>query len=830
MTEIGNEALNHYHETLLASEKAKAYLRERGLYSDEAIKHFRLGYCDGSFSPTLPDRQLVAGRKVRGELASMGLLDDRGHEKFRPCIVFPITDEHGRLVQAYGRKTSKTLKSKRYHEYLNDRRDVLWNLDDIRHNHEVIVCEGLTDALSFWIKGYRNVTAVFGPDAFTETHVETLVSLGVKRVYLAFDNDDAGNTGAKVAANLLQHHGLVPLRLVFPRGMDANRYAMKANLDDVIGRAETMADTTTVEPEPVSNPVVLQPEEKPVVATRPEPATRDQPQAKDAEKPQKVTEKGPVKIKGEEIFVTFDERVYRVRGLFRNLSVDSLKVNLRVSRGDLIFVDNLELYSSRQRQSFINQAALELGFNEAAIKRDLGRLIIELEKIQDGKIAQTLDVYEMTPDERQAALEFLRDPGLVKRIAADLDHSGLVGEEPNKLVGYLSMVSRKLAKPLAILIQSTSAAGKSSLLETLLSFIPVEDRLKYSSITPQSLYYMAEKGVKHKVLAVAEGEGAAKASYSLKLLQSEGELVISSTGGDSNGLASKEYRVEGPVMIAMTTTAVDIDEELLNRCIVLTVDETRQQTRAIHDIQRQNQTLDGVLSRKRFEATLDLHRNAQRLLRPVFVVNPYAPYLTFLDEKTRLRRDHIKYLSLIQAVAFLHQYQRPIHMKQVDGQVLEYIEVTVDDIKLANQLAHHVLGVTLDELPPHTRRLLEVIHRMVTEKCKEMDIPRGEYRFTRRDLRDYSQWGDTQLKVHLKRLVEHEYLTLTVQKRKHLYECLYNGEGQDSKPFLMGLVDTARLERSAFKHKRSESKPERSGNGRPVVGDVSADSRQAVSA
>lgn len=130
MTEIGHEALNHYHELLLSSDKAKSYLQGRGLYSDEAIKHFRLGYCDGSFSPTLPGRQLLASRKVRGEHTSMGLLVDRGHEKFRPCIVFPISDEHGRLVQTSGRKTSKTLKSKRYHDFRYDRCDLLWNLDE----------------------------------------------------------------------------------------------------------------------------------------------------------------------------------------------------------------------------------------------------------------------------------------------------------------------------------------------------------------------------------------------------------------------------------------------------------------------------------------------------------------------------------------------------------------------------------------------------------------------------------------------------------------------------------------------------------------------------
>ena len=54
-----------------------------------------------------------------------------------------------------------------------------------------------------------------------------------------------------------------------------------------------------------------------------------------------------------------------------------------------------------------------------------------------------------------------------------------------------------------------------------------------------------------------------------------------------------------------------------------------------------------------------LHRNAQRLLEPLPVVNPFADALTFLDDKTRTRRDHVKYLTLIRAIALLHQHQRP---------------------------------------------------------------------------------------------------------------------------------------------------------------------------
>jgi hypothetical protein len=117
-------------------------------------------------------------------------------------------------------------------------------------------------------------------------------------------------------------------------------------------------------------------------------------------------------------------------------------------------------------------------------------------------------------------------------------------------------------------------------------------------MTGQSLFYMGETDLKHKILAIVEEEGAQRATYALKLLQSEGALTIASTGKDASTgrLVTEEYRVEGPVMIFLTTTAIKIDEELLNRCIVLSVDENREQTRAIHQFQRRRQTLAGLLA------------------------------------------------------------------------------------------------------------------------------------------------------------------------------------------------------------------------------------------
>jgi len=305
-------------------------------------------------------------------------------------------------------------------------------------------------------------------------------------------------------------------------------------------------------------------------------------------------------------------RSYRVRGVARALSAEALKVTLRLAAGDRLYLDTLDLYQARGRAGFAKGAAIELGVAEDVIAADLSALVLALEPIQEQAIRGALapdttsDALVLSEADEAAGLALLRDPELCARIVRDVEAIGVVGEATNALVGYLAMVSRKLDKPLAILIQSTSAAGKSTLMDALLSLMPEPERVHYSAMTGQSLFYLGEGDLKHKILAIAEEEGVRQAAYALKLLQSQGELTIASTGKDpaTGKLVTAEYRVEGPVMLCLTTTAIDIDEELLNRCLVLTINESREQTAAIQARQRASRTLEGLLARSRGEAII----------------------------------------------------------------------------------------------------------------------------------------------------------------------------------------------------------------------------------
>jgi hypothetical protein len=814
----------------------------------EAVDHFKLGYANRTLGLRLPDKRRSAGEAIRTRLEKIGIYRESGHEHFNGSLIVPVLDEGGNVTEIYGRKLLDNLRAGTpKHLYLPGPHAGVWNIEALIASKEIILCEALIDALTFWCAGYRNVTSSYGIEGFTDDHLAAFKQHGTQRILIAYDRDEAGERGAQKVAEQLMQAGIECFRIQFPKGMDANEYALKVtpashSLGLVIRKAvwlgkgaapstpvpQLTATSQSAEVIPLAAAVPENLPAAPVIESHTLPASPMPEQAREV----------PLSIKDNEINLTLgegkDARRYRIRGLAKNLAVDVLKINLLAGVGDFFHVDTLDLYSMKQRQGYIAHAAIELQIEAGILKADLGRVLLALEQVQDNNIAQTMQpepVPQMDADEQRAALELLTSPDLTSRILSDFAACGLVGEETNKLVAYLATVSRKLDKPLGIVIQSSSAAGKSSLMDAVLAFVPEEDKVKYSAMTGQSLFYMGETNLKNKALAIVEEEGASRASYALKLLQSEGELTIASTGKDpvSGNLITQQYRVEGPVALLVTTTARDIDEELMNRCLVLSVDEGREQTRAIHQLQRDKRTLQGLIARREKESLITLQQNAQRLLKPLAILNPYAQYLTFPDQTTRLRRDHEKYLTLIDTIAFLHQHQREVKTAQRGQQVIEYIEVSLTDIELANRIAHEVLGRSLDELPPQTRRLLKLIDGYVVAECARQNINRSDFRFSRRSLREAINWGDTQLRVHLERLLELEYVVARREGAggKFTYELAYMVDGETHAQ-VAGILEVDALKTLIHDATMSKSRgqpPEVAGRSRGDSAPVAAMSR-----
>jgi DNA primase len=828
-----NQAVGYYHERLRAAPEALAYLASRGLEHLGLVEHFRLGVADRTLGLRLPDSNRKAGADIRSRLQKLGLYRESGHEHFNGSLVVPVFDEAGDVVEVYGRKLLDNLRAGTpKHLYLPAREGRgrgVFNVAALKESKEIILCEALIDALTFWCAGYRNVTSAYGIEGFTQEHVEAFKRHGTQRVLIAYDRDDAGERGALKVAQALMAEGIECLRIQFPKGMDANEYAGKVQPAEKslgllirkavwLGKGESQSEAqgeaeaeTPARPAPIGVEIPAKAVEPPTVQAAPSLAAKKD-ELLDAARAEPKAE-----IDGDVLRLACGARTWQVRGVPKAHPGASLKLNVRVQACEAegsglaaLHVDSVDLYSARSRAVFAAQAAAELGGRnqedlQREIGRELGRVLLAVEQAIEGREAQAKAPKQVAPTmseaEQEAALAWLRAPDLLGRIAADFDACGLVGEATNKLTAYLACVSRLLASPLAVVVQSSSAAGKTSLMDAVLAFMPQESRIRYSAMTGQSLYYMGQTDLKHRILALAEEEGAARASYALKLLQSDGELTMAATGKDptSGNLVTQEYHVEGPVMLMLTTTAIEIDEELMNRCLVLTVDEGSEQTRAIHARQRERRTLSGLMAREGKQGIQQLHQQAQRLLRPLAVVNPFAEQLSFHAQHARARRDHEKYLTLIDTVALLHQHQRPIRRAVCGDRSIEYIEVTREDIEAAHAIAHEVLGRSLDELPPVTRKLLCVLSDYVAERARVQRAPRDEVRFTRRELREACGWGDTQLRLHLERLAE---LELLGSERggpggQLRYTLKHEATGDASRTRLCGLVDPGQLDEPA---------------------------------
>ncbi len=779
------KVVNHYHACLLENVTVQAYLKKRGLDHPELINTFKLGFSDRSLGKLLSPRHLQQGKDERESLKKNGLCLESGMERFSGSLVVPVINK-GKVFEIYGRKVGNKLnKDAARHLYLPGKHEGIWNLEGIQNQTEIILCESLIDAMTLWANGFKNVTTSYGVNGFTE-ELHDFIRNNIKTVFIAYDRDEGGNKAAHALIEKFTVDNVKALQLGFPPEMDINEWAQayqesEESFADMFNECLLSARASTPYFLAADSSLVAQKVEEALVTSRVLGVARE----------------------NDDLHIDLGQRHYRVRGLEKNKHREQLKINLMLRHGDNFFIDALDLYQSKQRQQFIKQAVVECGVDEGILKADLGKLLLTLEHEQENhlKAGAKEKPVELSKDETDSALLLLKDPDLLNRIVNDFGLCGVVGEATNALVGYLAATSRKLEKPLAVMIQSTSAAGKSSLMDAVLNFMPSEERMQYSAMTGQALYYLGETNLKHKILAIAEEEGASNASYALKLLQSEGEITIASTSKDesSGDLQTKEYTVEGPVMLFLTTTAIDVDEELLNRCLVITVNESQPQTNAIHDQQRFNDTIEGLLAKEHKQDVLTCHHNAQRLLKSVHVVNPFAKQLTFLSHQTRSRRDHQKYLTLIKSVTLLHQYQREMKTITHNEKVIEYIEVALSDIEIANELAHEVLGRTLDELPPQTRTLLTRIQTMVGEACKADNVEQTTYRFSRRDVRVYTGWGETQVRVHMQRLVDMEYVLTHRGSRGHSYEyelLFDDAQGMDA-PHVNGLLDVSVLRKQS---------------------------------
>jgi DNA-binding transcriptional ArsR family regulator len=710
-TAVLSRVVEHYHRTFCEREDAQTYLAKRGLVDRDLLRALKVGYADGSLLKVIPK-----DGEVREQLVSLGVITPEGRELLGGCVVVPIPDPvTGQWTNLYGRG----MRAARHCYLPGPLRGVL-NFQAARLSPEVILTESILDALSFHQVGVSIAIPIYGVNGFTPDHLDLLKREGVKRVILALDNDDAGRKGTDALKGKLGAAGITVAALFFPEGIkDANELLVSRNGDAgqvfraLLDAAVSAPPEAPPSPEPVSTP-----------------PSRE--------------EKAGLQLVREG--VTYHTRVH-------SLLLGRLRATVKATRGEAFHVDTIDLYASRSRAEFARRAAKALGVEGEAVEAALLALVVEAEKTAEApKSEGEASVAVMSEAERSEALAFLKRGDLLDQAARDIDALGYVGEETNKRLLYLVAVSRKLEDPLSAIVLSQSGAGKSGLTEVIERLCPPEDVVLLTRLTPQSLYYTEPGFLDRKLVIVEERYGSMEADYSIRVLQSRKKLIAAAPVKDpqTGNMRTKVFTVEARAAFIEATTASSVNHENATRCFELQMDETEEQTRRIHERQRLLRTGRGLQLRKEAEAITRRHWNAQRLLEPLPVVIPFADRLSFPSSWMRTRRDHARFLNLIEVVAFLHQHQRE---RSREGAIV----ASLADYEAAYGLAGDVLRETLSDLKRPLREALQRIQGLAGK---------GEGAVSRREVREALGIPDSTVRRWLSELVELEYLAVAEEGRQ----------------------------------------------------------------
>ena len=723
------QIITHYQNQLGKDKQAQEYLKSRGLFNPEIINTFGIGFCTGGIKRLLPQNE-----DLLSSLQEKGLFNANLNESFYTCLTFPLYNQQNEPVGMYGRGIHNSA-----HKYLKGGHKGVFNWQALKVYREIIITESIIDALSLYVLGFKNVIPLYGTNGLSSAHVEVLKQYNPEKIIFLLDNDEAAAQSLLPKGEIIQK--LKPLDIpLFKADLpkSINDKPCKDINDFLINKGTNLEIKKIVEAS-----VSLLP----------------------SKKAGQLTEK----MKEGELIPTNENEAlycapstkctYTLKGL-QTIGKQSMRLVIGIKHQGNYHTDRIDLYSFKARKSFARVVEKDLGLNIIHCEKDLLDLLSALEtyiETIDQQATETTTPDKILTDrEKQEAKILLQNPSLLQKISDDLTQTGYAGETKNKKLTYLVATSRKLDSPLSCMIRSQSGAGKSQLMEKVASFIPEEDLLLFSRISTQSLFYMPKDALVHKLVIIDERNGSEASEYAIRTLQSQHKLTQAVVMKDpSTGKQRTQmFEIFGPIAYMDSSTQTEINPENENRCFVIFLGENQDQTNLVLSAQRKSRMVSGWQQKQNKEALQTLHKNAQRMLRPLKVIIPYADKITFPDKWVRVRRDQERFLSLIEASAFLHQYQRPIKSCELG----EYIEATIDDYAIAYDLSRDILQSSLSDLSKMASNVYHTIKTNIEAMALDEKLSVERVSFTQKDVRGWTSLSLQIVKRAMKELFQLEYI------------------------------------------------------------------------
>jgi DNA primase len=744
--ELEKEALmgkvfTYFKRALPLTRKALEYLQGRGIDPERQ----EIGYNSGGLHGESKNHHMVAS------MEKYGLLKPRpakGHSVWaKDCIIFPLRNSEHKVVSLYGR--SLTNDSDQRHFYLTGREGLYPGYPKAATTRLILV-ESIIDAVSILQQHELTIQyellALYGTNGLTDEHCRAIGALKhLEEIIFMLNGDEAGK--AATAKHGVTLHTLLPTvkltTVAVPDGEDVN--SLLQTHDD----PRVLADVIGARTEFSFSPAPTQPELPQTTAPAALP----------------MTEVRLITANPELLVYDNGELLITVLGGIKLTGLDRMRVTLKVehkARQLLPVRHNLDLYNHPHTEQLINKIAESLDIPTHRATQTIATLTSELESYRAKRMEalqpRAEERLQLSPAQRQAAINYLKQANLLERTGEDIGRSGVIGEETNRLIAWLVYSSRKLSVPLHLMFLGSSGSGKTYLQERVSELIPPEDKIEITQITENAFYYFRQDELRHRLLLIEDLDGAQSSMYPLRELQSKRRISKTVTLKDSKGnLKTVTLTVEGPVSVSGCTTRERIYEDNANRCLLLHIDGSKDQDRKILDYQ--TRLAGGEINREVEQYTRQQLQHVQRVLTAVQVINPYAKYIQLPEVVFKPRRTMTLLLAFIEAITFYHQYQRPVKR---DAQGHPYVESTEADIQAAFALLKDVLFSKSDELTKASRGFLELLKVILKEQGKES--------FHAREIRQQLRIAPTTLKRHLFELERYGYLKVSRAGRYGKYE------------------------------------------------------------
>jgi DNA primase catalytic core len=754
-TAVLAKAFGLFQRALPKTKRAVEYMQSRGL----DYKQHEAGVINNGYHHELT-KELIES------LAKFGLLKVnlvKGYNVWgRDCIVFPLKNQEGKTVSLYGRSTSDNHDQR--HFYLAGR-EGLYPHYPKPGTTKLILTESIIDAASLLqqkeiAQGFA-ILALYGTNGLTDEHIKAITALqSLEEVILMLNADAPGEAATQKHAQALR--ALCPgVRITcvhLPAGEDVNSVlcthddasvlqSLINKRTDISFSSETVLSGSRT---PLKNNKNESEQNKKVSETPADPALQNIPTVRE--------HTSSLNTRNAELLI-YDNCQLRIEvlGGIRITGLDRMKVTLKVThlQKQLLPVRHtLDLYHRQQTEQLIETIAENFDVNIKQTAGSIGELTNELEAYRLERIEALQPKKDTKPElteaQKQAAINELKRENLLQRTSQLIGLSGIVGEETNRLIAYLVYSSRKRQNPLHIMFLGSSGSGKTYLQEKVSELIPEEDKQEITQVTENAFYYFKQDELKHKLLLIEDLDGAESSQYPIRELQSKKRISKTVTLKDNKGnLKTITVKVEGPVSVSSCTTKEKVYEDNANRCLLLYVDQCKDQDKRI--MEYQTKLSAGEVNHEQEQKIKALMQAMQRMLQPVEVVNPYARFIQLPEQIFKPRRTMGLLLGFIETVTWYHQYQRPVQNRKVNGEPVEpYIETTIEDIEQSFALIKDVLFTKGDELAKATRDFLELLKSWLAEH--------NQSSFKIQEIRKSLRMHPRNLQRYVKELMQYGYL------------------------------------------------------------------------